>query len=285
MPDTCNDCNLPMRREATSCPHCGRPSRFPNVNYIDQKEQDALKERYKDYLVKCPAENRTVLTEYGKEVERSKCVIARNLAETERLSASDTTVYETFYGRLKSGRQKYQHQGFDKLRSITDNLFFGETIKDNIRFGSLTLDDCGIDYYGECFWILKTDLISHRATLMEENSVFFAKKHNLGVGSDGEIPEGYRALWKDRGILAVSKLDGDPKTLDKLSSAQCLQRGGSMQGGEDDVFIEVHIWGEITVRSLEKVTVKAEPSQTRSTKTKLKIVKERLELYNVRHNI
>ena len=223
MKSSCPECDLPIKVEATSCPHCGRPSRFPNINFVTTEEQEALEQRYQHSLQTSPSPEE--LKTYQNKVTEAECVIARSFDELKRLLASDNLIYETFYMRVKAGRQKYQHQSWDRLRAITDNIIFGETLKENIRFGSLTLDGNGLPHYGECYWILHTDLISHRTSLFEENTVTFCQTHNTQGSNDFNLPKGYRAKWEEAGKLAVAKLEGNTEAI--KNHATCLQSPGS----------------------------------------------------------
>ncbi len=47
----CNSCTFPFSRSLTCCPHCGRPSLYPNVDIAEQpEEKNALDSRYQDSL-------------------------------------------------------------------------------------------------------------------------------------------------------------------------------------------------------------------------------------------
>jgi len=97
-------------------------------------------------------------------------------------------------------------------------------------------------------------MIAHRASVFEENSVLFMERHGVTLTQAEDLPQGYRAPWKDRGKLCVAKLaqkidQGTPT--DELPGI--LLRQGSTP--EDDEFVEVHVGGPMTVRTLERVIV------------------------------
>jgi hypothetical protein len=102
---------------------------------------------------------------------------------------------------------------------------------------------------------LTRGMIEHRATVFEENSVIFMKRHGINGVDDFSVARGYRATWARRVDLCLSKLasrihSGTPPG----KFAGILLTAGRKP--EDDEFIEVHIWGPLTIRSFQRVAVK-----------------------------
>ncbi len=120
--------------------------------------------------------------------------------------------------------------------------------------------------------VLKEDIIKHRATVFEENSMEFCRRHRIVVGDP--VPSGYRATWQNRHELARAKLHpqltastsaGDfPKILLKPADAN-----------NPDSFIEVHIYGSFNRRGVESVV--ATGLKKREDKVLLKSMKTRLK--------
>ena len=99
-------------------------------------------------------------------------------------------------------------------------------------------------------------MIAHRATVFEENSaVFFERQRKQGV--EPAVVAGHRARWSDRGKLALAKHAAElSPTSTETDFASILLRPSPDPGHpEDDVFIEVHIYGPLTRRTLSRVTV------------------------------
>src|SRR5262249_40185953 len=148
-------------------------------------------------------------------------------------------------------------EGWDKLREITDtNLFFG--YKEEIRFAALSITGRGVERYGRYSIVLRDEMIAHRATIFEENSVMWMKHHRIQIWDANNLPRGNRATWADRDKLAGAKLGHQvhgPTTV--AECAALLLRDGPT--GADDEFIEVHIFGPLSVRSFAKVIL-SEPS-------------------------
>ena len=69
-----------------------------------------------------------------------------------------------------------------------------------------------------------------------------------------KLPHGYRATWENRDKLCVAKLAAkiDAATLPDAYSGLLLQQGMT---SEDDDFVEVHIWGPMTIRTVEEVSL------------------------------
>jgi hypothetical protein len=116
----------------------------------------------------------------------------------------------------------------------------------DIHYAYLSLDGVGMEYYGGCSLTLKTELISKRASVFEENGFHFLEKHQV-VGSE-KIPHGYRATWENRSKLALAKLHYKLSDSTLPSEFPLL-----LLNGED--CIEVHIYGQIHLKAVEEVSL------------------------------
>lgn len=117
-------------------------------------------------------------------------------------------------------------------------------------------------------------MIAHRASVLDENSVLFVERHGVATGKGagppstvpvgavspggaappGAVPPGYRAIWADRGRLCAAKLHPriDAGT-GPVEYSRLLMRQASAP--EDHEFVEAHIFGPMTVRTFEEVSV------------------------------
>ena len=253
----CQFCGFDFYSSAQCCPHCGRPSLFPNVTAAsDPKECDALLRRYSD--VKTFAEQRgagAALNDFESEIKKSVAVISRSVEELQRLASEDNQLYATYYQLTEGGIRIPKGNRWDMLRNPTDAILF-PGYREGVRFGALSLNDLGLESYGECHLILRDDLIAYRASVFEENSVIWMERHNVQVAEADRLPLGYRAVWDDRSKLCVAKL-GDRIQSGATASdfAKLLIRNGSSSA--DDDFVEVHMYGPITIRSFRKVAVRS----------------------------
>lgn len=197
---------------------------------------------------------REVLTAFEDAVGGSKAVIARPLREADRLAVSERELYSTYYQQIYSEHRSPSSDDWDLRRRPADEVVF-PGYKESIRFAALSLDEEGVASYGGvepdgfCFLVLRTEMIAQRATVFEDNSVLVYERHG------SPIPAGLRAVWEDRGKLAVAKLSASlaPDTLEESFPGVLLRQADS---SVDERFVEVHIWGPMSVRTVAKVLLK-----------------------------
>lgn len=275
---SCAYCHNDIPPPSDKCPHCARPGIFWNVLVAeDSNERGELLNRYN--AAKAEALRRgtnTVLADFEKALEASVAVIARSESEVLRLATTTKQLYATYYEQLESNIRLPDGDEWDVVREVTDTVLFPK-FKREIRFGALSIDGVGVVNYGTCSMALRSEMISHRASVFEENSVLFMKHQNIQV-SNPVLPKGFRAAWNDRAMLSVAKLESviDPKLLPDEYSKLLLTQGAS---SADDDFIEVHIWGPISVLTMEKVTITAPSRGPRETI--LKAVTSKLAAHGV----
>lgn len=276
---SCTDCANDFPATAERCPHCGRPGLFPNVYAAEQSsERLALAKRYDSAFrdATSRAADRS-LRNFETSLADSRAVIARSAPDLLRLATSDNEIYGTYYGLLNAGIRLPAGNKWDVLRGVVDSALF-PNYKEHIRFAALSLDGVGLSNYGEYSIALRTDMMGHRATVFFENSILFMNHQGIKIAEAHSLPVGYRATWNDRSQLCVAKLSQkiDHNTRpDKY--CQLLLRQGKTSA-EDD-FVEVHIWGPMTVRSIERVTVTEPKAVNRAmNKTiKAKLAKAKVE--------
>ena len=170
--ETCEYCGFEVAPFLDRCPHCARPSRFPNVIQANSaEEQQALERRYEAARNEARARGvETILSQFEEAVaQQSRAVIARPLEEVSRLANSDRELYAGFYDLVRAGTRIPSDDQWDRYRGRMDEALFPH-YKDYIRFAALCLDDKGLINYGECSLVLRNDMIEHRATVFEENS-------------------------------------------------------------------------------------------------------------------
>ena len=252
----CEHCGHGYHFSQHLCPHCARPANFPNVFAAeDPDEAAALQGRYDK--AKADAQSRgtealRALEDFEAEVSNSRAVIARSAAEFQRLSTSDKEGYATYYELVGAEARFASGDKWDDIRQAADPVLFPH-YKDKIRFAALTLDGAGLQSFGECFLVLRTEMIAHRATVFEENSLLFFSKHfRPGINESIRLPRGYRATWGERAKLCVAKLaDRIDGGTERGAYSGLLLRQGSTP--DEDDFVEVHVWGPMTIRTIEHV--------------------------------
>jgi len=252
---TCSDCKEPVREGLTQCPHCGRPSWFPNVNAAQSdSERLALEARYNSAVQDAAARGADAPRAALETVASGAvAVCSRYFGEVYRLAYSEDEVYATFYQRLAAGTRIPGGDRWEGLRSAADTVLFGELQKREVRFAALTVNDSGLTNYGDWMLFPKEDMIAHRSTVFEENSVLFFRKHDIRAGNDYAVPQGYRAPWEMRHRLVAAKLAPSLNSAtDATEFASLLLKSGV--DSANDEFVEVHIWGGLTIRSFVKVS-------------------------------
>ena len=264
----CPECGNDIQQPADRCPHCGRPGYFWNViAAMDSAESDALERRYK--AAKREATSRGAdgpLQDFENAIAHSKAVIARSEGEVLRLATSARQLYSTYYQLIEAGVRLPEGDQWDVLRELADTLLF-PGYKKEMRFAALSLDGVGLSNYGSCSIVFRDNMISHRASVFEENSAIFMERRKIKFSRKPNLPKGFRATWDDRAKLSVAKLSQkiDSATRSDKYSGLLLRQGVT---SEDDEFVEVHIWGPMTVLTMERVIVTAPQSSKRATITR-----------------
>lgn len=256
MPATrqCEFCKNSLPRSASLCPHCGRPGLYPNVEDAeDDAERAALDRRYKTGLTESADRKAdSILKDFEAAAAESKAVLSRSVGEVLKLANSDRDLFGTYYQLKKAGLRLPAGEDWDYRRTVADAaLFLG--FEEHITFAALSLDGVGLSNYGECSIVLRSEMIEHRASVFEENSVVFVERRRVAQ-KKGKAPRGYRAPWSDRGKLCAAKLYTaihSDTTRDRY--ARLLMREAA--NPEEDQFVEVHIFGPWTVRSIEQVSL------------------------------
>lgn len=253
----CEFCDNSFPLSQNLCPHCARPSLFPNVIAAQlPEEKTALENRYNAAMGQSRLDGSdTALQSFESAVSSdSKAVINRSLNQTSRLANSTKELYATYYQLIASGRRLPSGGKWDIRRTTADDAFFSG-YKEDIRFASLSLDGLGLFNYGECALVLKDDMIAHRASVLEENSVVFMETHKILMFEADTLPQGYRAIWEERGKLCATKAAGDISEITQSKHfAGILMRQGKTSA--EDKFVEVHIWGPISSCTFGRVVVK-----------------------------
>ncbi|MFN2452946.1 MAG: hypothetical protein ABR577_01865 [Pyrinomonadaceae bacterium] len=278
----CAECGNNIPPSAERCPHCARPGLFPNVRAAeDSDERAALDKRYQSAITEA-AKRSTAdegsLRDFEAAMANSRAVIARSAKDVLKLATNDNEIYATYYQQIDGGLKLPAGDKWDVLRGLADKALFPGYEKE-IRFAALSLDGIGLSNYGECSIILRDELIAHRASVFEENSTVFMKTHDIKLWDAVELPQGYRATWNERGKLCVAKLSGkiDAATKYGQYSGLLLRQGAT---SEEDEFVEVHIWGPMTVRTIERVIFI--PAKRSGRDVILKTLKDKLKKADVK---
>jgi hypothetical protein len=275
----CDYCKNEIAQPATSCQHCGGRGIFWNVlDANNDDERDALESRYNAAIADAQSRGAALtVQEFEKALGGSKAVLARSDIDLQRLAQSSRRVYATFYEEVEAGLVLPENDEWNKARAVADTLLFGD-YKKHIRFAALSLDGIGLAKFGSCSITLRDNMIARRTSVFDENSVLFMERHDVKASRNPEIPKGFRAAWTDRDKLCIAKLAGriDSSTTPNQYSGLLLKQGASP---EDDEFVEVHIFGPMTVLTMAEVTVTIPKARPRATI--VRAIKSKLEKHGV----
>lgn len=236
----------------TLCVVCGESVGYPNVRYAGRKEEvAALEKRVADARISATAKGSLKrLEHFGQLVANSKAVISRSRADLDQMLSGSGKLMQAFYPAVRAGLRIPENNEYDPSRILNDgriNPYFYE----QLHFGALSLNSTGIPHYGDFAITLRTQMISNRTTVFEENPFVFNQKHPPSRAKP--VPFGYRATWRDRNKLAMAKLHSriEASTPDAAFADILLEKQAAQNGDSD--FIEVHVYGDVHPHAFEHV--------------------------------
>ncbi len=248
----CPNCGFPVPPYARYCPVDQTDVGFPNVRAAETPEEaGALDARYT--LATQDAQVRgclRTLEDFGRAVLGSKAVICRSLSIVQYLVSNDSALYNTFHQQVAAEARIPEDNFWDRARSAVNATLFPH-YQDEMGFAMLSLNDRGLTTFGPYVIVLREAPIASRSSVFERNSVvFFQEMVDTKVGD--ALAPGYRAAWAQRDRLAMAKCYGQIGSATAAGdySSILVKPGPTPQ---DEEFIEVHIYGPIHRRAIEKV--------------------------------
>ena len=167
---------------------------------------------------------------------------------------SEDDVSQQFYRQIDAGLRIPQSDKWNRVRVLADDAVFPQ-YKEAIRFATLALSNVGLRNYGSCSIVLQTSMIENRSSLLDDNSLLWANR----VAAKGDLfslqylPIGCRATWPNRGALATAKIAESDDIAKRLASEDPLIDQGDDNSSDD--FLEVHIYGPLTLRAVARVVI------------------------------
>ena len=251
MPHHCDKCSSEYHYTLERCPHCAHPGNYSNVLVAsEQSERDAVDQWYDKAVL--GAERRQCapkFEDFTRWLTDSRAVLARSYADIDRLAAGDNSVQATYYDLVDAGLRLPDGSLWEQLRGPADEVLF-PNYREKIRFGALSADGVGVINYGHFWMTMRTGFIEHRTSVFDQNSVTFVSDRRLKA-AQGAL-RGHRASWVNRSKLAAAQLaDQITASTQPDEFPAILMKQGATTAA--DRFIEAHIWGPITVRTIESV--------------------------------
>ena len=247
----CIVCGSDIPDTEEKCLTCGFHAGPPNVRAAERDDEvRALDARYNAAIDRANANGYLpILRRFDDVVKQSCAVINGDLRFLYLFVTSEKTLYANYEGGV-AGRLRKPAALHDDLarRGIGGSLFGGYA--SDIIYAALSLDGSGPTSYGAYAIRLRDIAVRSRATVLENNSFDFLKKHKVAPGD--RPPPGYVAPWEGRNKLAVAKLADyiTPQTGDAEFPQLLLASTGNRA---TDEFIEVHICGTFDLNAIESV--------------------------------
>ncbi|HEX9730588.1 MAG TPA: hypothetical protein VGG06_01215 [Thermoanaerobaculia bacterium] len=221
---------------------------------MDAGQTAALERRYQ--TARRSAEERQLSALFS-ELERlaaaASAVVNVGVGYAHHFLARDNELYAPYAKQVQAATRSPAAFDDHRRRLAVDTAIYAGHGSE-ITFAALTADDQGLPSYGPVHLLLKEAAIARRASVLEENSFTFVRRHNVVSGDPP--PAGYLAIWPDRGRLAATKLepslaqDHQPEHLPRL-----LLRSEGDRGTDD--FLEVHIYGTFNWQAVREVRAPA----------------------------
>jgi len=260
-PEICNHCTFEIPLDCRHCPHCCYGLQCPNVRKAnDSAEKQALDRRYQFAVSDAAARGASVvLQEFQTSVLAAKVVMGVPIRKLLPIANRSQDLFASYYD-LMDAKFLSQSSGpidFNTRRPQAEIELMG-THKHlrEIYYACLSIDGSSLPHYGECTIWLAEKMISHRASLLSENSA-------VAYHRDHELTLGHRATWPDRAKLCIAKLASALSPAVQSSQfAQLLMKSGT--AGIDDEFVEVQVLGDMTIRTAERVEIRSQKTNNRS---------------------
>lgn len=215
----------------------------------------ALTKRYSDVIARAKIRGcESEIMELQNAVNSSKAVLGCSLSKLHELTVADG-VFANYYNLMQTRFRRDTTLGkpnWNTLRPQVEIEFMGsdEHIR-SFHYANLTLTEESLPHYGECTVILREDMTAHRTSVFEENSALYFYRNGP------KIADGTRCSWANRGKLAVAKLGGSVKSgMPHTKFPELVQKTGPSKSGLDDEFIELQVFGELTIHSFETIKLR-----------------------------
>lgn len=269
----CPGCSNEMPISRTTCPHCGRPQFFPNVDLAETPdEREKLRAKYDAVMMNSTLRHvDDIVRSFERACESSVAVFACPILKLHRAIASSTDIFETYYDleRLKLRADTPAGVSFDwaRLRPQAEIELLGDHHNiDKLHYACLSLNGDGLESYGDCIVQLATEMIAHRASCFEGNTAVLFKKHHNFSGF-------VRSGWSERHKLSVAVFE---ECLNPGCKAEDFSRILVQIKGDPvlDRFVEVHIFGPMTARTFGTVRVNVSKHRKRD-RLLLKAIREK----------
>jgi hypothetical protein len=266
MPNICPSCKLSYPKDSPRCLSCGLPPPtkrgFPNVLLTNKRgERKELIRLYDEAIANSESVGTIGKVREFEEVVQTEARLITACMHNKffPLADRDGAVFPTFQQLFHAELAFAGDDPNNNDRLIAEEATLPGCSK-RIHFAVLAISDVGIRHYGNYFLIWNLEMVSHRTSLFIANCLTWHLENKMRLNMPA--PPGNRASWEDRGVLAVVKSAASITTRTRPSAFPRLLLRDRRTKREYDVFIEGHIWGPLTRRSLAKVVYTAREIST-----------------------
>jgi hypothetical protein len=188
-----------------------------------------------------------VVLRFEAAVQGSVAVLSRSLLALDGFASSGRQLYAAYDQRLQGGARAPAGEPWDLWRRLA-SAEMSPLSEPRIRLAVLSLDGIGVRNYGSCFLVLRETVIASEASVFEEDSPERLRDRRR------EPVVCQRAAWRERARLCVAHraLSIDAGTAPAEFPGLLLRQGATL---ERDRFVEVSIWGPLTIRSCERAVL------------------------------
>jgi len=173
--------------------------------------------------------------------ENGKIVINMRYSTIRSMLEHNNTLYQNYWSDFYSGRITDRDPEKVKLRMQVDAELFAHYCKD-IYCGVLSHNGLGASFYGTYAVTLKTPMVKHRVSFLEENPFRVSFKN---------VKKLRRAVWENRAQLVVVKYGKNVIEKNKYPIDYLLRVVGKVRVKQS--FIEAHLWGSFTSKAFDSV--------------------------------
>lgn len=250
----CPQCQVEVSQSRVTCDKCLYHLGYPNVRFAAQAVYvKALETRFAATLQKLEDQGLKDAAQNVQDLvaQRSTAVLARWSSLIEDLE-KDRGFFLTFYQQVSANRRSPQDNGWDTKRKAVDAALF-PYYEEQVSFLCLSLNDRGVEYYGDFHFSFSIRSICHRTTVCQENSVVFCETHKTTIINPDL--RGFVASWDDRSKLALCKLQDavqHGQTVEDIQALLIQDDPQNRKGYED--FIECHVYGLPHVLNSREIT-------------------------------
>ena len=247
----CGKCGTEVPDAVRDCPICGTHHGFPNVKSA-ASEAAELQGRWEAARLDARGRGCDAQVQALEDaLSAVHAVVNVDVGFLHRLLTNEHTLYSAYGKQVAAGVRAAASSEHDRQRTSVEGLLFGSW-GNELCYAALSLDGRGLTSYGEISLELRDAAIDDRASLLEENSFDFVRRHRLVPGDP--LPRGYRAPWADRARLAVSKLASSVHEATTANDHARLLLAANATRTTDD-FVEVHVFGTFNQGAVAGVQV------------------------------